>query len=143
MARINESIIEDTTLDWLKALGYEVVAGPSIAPDEPRAERVDYKQVILEGRLKEALKNITPDIPPEALDEAFRKITRTESPSLTENNRRFHRMLTDGVDVSYMREGMEKHDKVWLLDLLSSTVILSSHLPLNLDVGPEHIGSLS
>ena len=47
-----------------------------------------------------------PDQPPRprtARDEAFRKVTRTETPSLVENNRRFHRMLVDGVDVEYRR----------------------------------------
>ncbi|CAG0956800.1 partial Type I restriction enzyme EcoR124II R protein, partial [Anaerolineae bacterium] len=117
LSKISESVLEETTLDWLKALGYSVVAGPSIAPEESGAERADYRQVVLEGRLREALKNVNPDIPEEALDEAFRKIIRAESPSLTENNRRFHRMLTDGVDISYMHEGREKHDNAWLLDL--------------------------
>jgi type I restriction enzyme R subunit len=68
------------------------------------------------GRLQTALENINPNIPPDAISEAVRKITRTESPSLIEDNRRFHRMLT-GVDVSYMQDDREVHDKVWLLDL--------------------------
>jgi len=69
------------------------------------------------NRLQTALERINPNIPPDATLEAVRKIMRTESPSLIENNRRFHRMLTDGVDVSYMHDGREVHDKVWLLDL--------------------------
>ncbi len=69
------------------------------------------------GRLRAALENINPNIPLDAIDEAVRRITRNESPSLIENNRRFHRMLTDGVDVSYIQEGREIHDKVWLFDL--------------------------
>ena len=69
------------------------------------------------GRLQAALENINPNIPPDAIEEAVRKIARSDSPSLIENNRRFHRMLTDGVDISYMQDGREVHDKVWLLDL--------------------------
>ena len=69
------------------------------------------------GRLQTTLENINPNIPTDAISEAVSKITRTDSPSLMENNRRFHRMLTDGVDVSYMQEDREVHDKVWLLDL--------------------------
>jgi type I restriction enzyme R subunit len=56
------------------------------------------------GRLQTALENINPNIPPDAISEAVRKITRTDSPSLIENNRRFHRMLTDGVDVEVLSE---------------------------------------
>ena len=44
-ARITESIVEDTALEWFSALGYSVVYGPSIAPGEAAAERVT-----IEGR---------------------------------------------------------------------------------------------
>jgi type I restriction enzyme R subunit len=33
------------------------------------------------------------------------------------NNHFFHRLLTEGIDVSYMSDGRQKHDKAWLLDL--------------------------
>jgi type I restriction enzyme, R subunit len=115
--KISESILEDTALAWFESLGYSIESGPPISPGEPGAEREDYDQVILLGRLQTALENINQNIPSDAIGEAARKITRTESPSLIENNRRFHRMLTDGVDVSYMHDGREVHDKVWLLDL--------------------------
>jgi type I restriction enzyme R subunit len=116
-ARITESVVEQTALAWFESLGYTIDSGPAISPGEPGAERENYDQVVLIGRLQTALGNINPDIPPDAIEEAGRKIARTESPSLIENNRRFHRMLTDGVDISYMQEGGEVHDKVWLLDL--------------------------
>ncbi len=41
---------------------------------------------------------------------------RTYTPSLFENNRRFHKLLTDGVDVEYQAEGRTIYDKVWLID---------------------------
>ncbi len=117
MSKTSETILEHTALDWFAAIGWQTAFGPDISPDGPARERQDYAQVVLPGRLKAALEDINPDIPPDAIDEAFRKITRTESPSLIENNRRFHRMLTDGVDVSYLADGREVHDKVWLLDV--------------------------
>jgi type I restriction enzyme R subunit len=128
MSKTSETILEQTALDWFESLGWQTAFGPDISPDlpapgssrqagGPACERQDYDQVVLSGRLQIALENINPNIPTDATREAVRKITRTESPSLTENNRRFHRMLTDGVDVSYMQDGREVHDKVWLLDL--------------------------
>jgi type I restriction enzyme R subunit len=117
MANITETTLEKTALDWFETLGWQTAFGPDISPDGPACERRDYDQVVLIGRLQAALENINPNIPPDALREAVRKIMLTESPSLIENNRRFHRMLTDGVDVSYMQDGREVHDKVWLLDL--------------------------
>ena len=32
---INESVVEQATLDWLKGLGYEILSGLAIAPGEP------------------------------------------------------------------------------------------------------------
>jgi hypothetical protein len=97
-----------------------VESGPEIAFDgvcPERSVKAQYSDVILEGRLRTALRDINPNIPPSAIDDAVRKIVLPESPSLIENNRRFHRILTDGVDVSYMEDSREKFDKVWLFDL--------------------------
>ena len=117
MIGINEDTIEQTALSWFQSLGWQTAFGPDFSPDGLSCEREDYDLVVLLGRLQTALENINPNIPPDAVSEAVRKITRTDSPSLIENNRRFHRMLTDGVDVSYMQDDREVHDKVWLLDL--------------------------
>lgn len=109
-ALFTESVVEDATLDILSGLGYAILHGPEIAPGEPGvedplqgAERADYADVVLMGRLRAALARVNPTIPDDALDEAVRKVTRSESPSLIENNRHFHRLLTDGVDVEYRR----------------------------------------
>lgn len=115
-----ESALEQTALQWLRNLGYDVLFGPDIALDGLFPERdpaANYTDVVLTRRLREALAKINPNIPEDAIDDAMRKITRTERPSLVENNRSFHRMLTDGVDVSYMSDGREVHDKVWLVDI--------------------------
>ena len=90
--RLNENTVEQAALDWFKSLGYAVLFGPNIAPGEPQAERRTFGDVVLIDRLRAALTRINPDIPAEALEEAIRKATRTESPSLVENNRRFHRL---------------------------------------------------
>jgi type I restriction enzyme R subunit len=94
-----EEQLEQTTLAWFEALGYEIKYGPDIAFDGSRPERdaeANYSDAILANRLREALERINSDLPFEAIDEAIRKITRTESPNLIENNRRFHRFLTGG-----------------------------------------------
>jgi len=116
MTNFTESIIEQTTLDWFKDLGYSIVFGGDIAPEEPAAERENYGEVILAERLKAALKRINPNLPPEALEDAFRKITRPTSPSLVSNNHTFHKMLADGIDVEYRDGERIKGDKVWLVD---------------------------
>lgn len=72
--------------------------------------------MVLRDRLQTALKIINPNIPNDAIEDAIRKVTQTENPSLYENNRRFHKFLTEGVDVEYQAEDYTKYDKVWLID---------------------------
>ena len=47
-------------------------------PDTPGAERADYGEVVLERRLRDALATLNPGLPADALDDAYRKLTRPE-----------------------------------------------------------------
>ncbi len=105
-----ESVVEDTTLAWLESLGYAVLHGPDIAAGEPAAERSDpnYRDVVLEGRLHQALVRLNPDLPSEALEDAYRKLTHTGAPSLLESNHAVHQVLVDGVTVEYRRNDLPR-----------------------------------
>jgi len=105
MAVFTESIVEEAALGWLADLGYAVLHGPDIAAGEPNAERNDsgYRDVILENRCRQALARLNPDLPSEALEDAYRKLSKADAPSLLERNRTLHRMLVDGVNVEYRR----------------------------------------
>ena len=102
--QFNESTVEEAALSWFEELGYGVAHGPNIAPGEPEAERHSFGDVVLVERLRDAIDRLNPDIPAEAREEAFRKVLRPDSPSLVGNNRAFHWMLRDGVEVEYRRE---------------------------------------
>ena len=116
-SQLNESHIEEATLSWFGELGYAVLHGPDIAPGEPAAERESYKDVLLVGRLRDAIDRLNPDIPDEAREDALRKVLRPDRPTLVTNNRVFHRMLRDGVDVEYRRDdGRIKSDQAQLID---------------------------
>jgi len=103
MSAFTESIVEDAALAWLERLGYTIQHGPVIAPGELGAERTDYGQVVLEQRLRDALARLNPALPAEALDDAFRKLTRPEGATADARNRAVHRWLVDGVTVEYRR----------------------------------------
>jgi len=114
---IREALIENATLSWLSSLGYTLIFGPEIAPEEPAAERESFQEVLLFRRLHEALNRLNPTIPADALEEALRKVSRSESPSLLANNRAFHKMLIDGVSVEYQRkDGSIAGDHARLMD---------------------------
>jgi type I restriction enzyme R subunit len=117
MATLNESTVEDAALAWFEELGYSISHGPHLAPGEPKAERDSFGDVVLVGRLREAIRRLNPTIPDEAREEALRKVLRTETTSLIGNNRNFHHWLRDGVEVEYRRaDGSIAGDRVRLVD---------------------------
>ena len=114
---IYESDIEEVSLNWLADLGYTVLHGPDIAPDTPDAERSSYNEVILTRRLRDAVANLNPNIPADAQQEAIRKILNPDSHTLVQNNRTFHQMLIDGIEVEYRQpDGTIRGDRVRLID---------------------------
>ncbi|MBX6765466.1 MAG: type I restriction endonuclease subunit R, partial [Rubrobacteraceae bacterium] len=101
MTTFTESTVESAALSWLESLCWQVAHGPDIAPDGPAPERTDYGQVVLEQRLRDTLARLNPELPTEALDDAFRKLTRPEGADLIQRNRNLHRLMVDGVTVEY------------------------------------------
>ena len=79
--------------------------GQISAPLGPNSERDNYSHVILNRRLHQALAELNPDLPLDALDDAYRKLTRPEGSTLEARNREFHWMLVNGVEVEYREAG--------------------------------------
>jgi type I restriction enzyme R subunit len=96
-----ESVVEQAALAWLESAGWQIRNGAEIAPGEPAAERDDYGQVVLSQRLRDALLRLNPALPADALEDAFRKLTRPDGADLVVRNRALHRLLVDGVTVEY------------------------------------------
>ena len=114
---IYESDIEEAALEWLAELGYTVGHGPDIAPDTPDAERATYSEVILTNRLRDTVTRLNPQIPTDAQEEAIRKVLNPDSPALVQNNRTFHQMLVDGIEVEYRQaDGTIRGDRVRLIN---------------------------
>lgn len=112
-----ESTVEEAALEWFGELGYAIGHGPEMAPGESGSERVSYGEVALEGRLREALWRLNPKVPDEAREEVLQRVLRVADGTLARTNRTFHKMLRDGVEVSYKRhDGSARHDQVWLVD---------------------------
>jgi len=63
---LNESMVEDAALEWFGELGYAIGHGPQLAPGEPAAERDSFGEVVLVGRLREAIRRLNPTILPPA-----------------------------------------------------------------------------
>ena len=113
---ITEDQLEQLCLDWFKETGYDYVCGYDIAPGEPAAERTDYHEVILQGRLLAQLAIINPNIPVATLEQVAFQVAKPETPVLIKNNKVFHQYLLEGVRVEFKDNGEEKTDYVRLVD---------------------------
>jgi type I site-specific restriction-modification system R (restriction) subunit/very-short-patch-repair endonuclease len=129
MSRITENTIEGFSIELLERLGYQYIYAPDIAPEFPsdggvsasggrggQDRRTSYEEVLLTERLQNAIRRINPKVPADSQEEAFKEIQRINSPELLTNNESFHRMLTEGINVSYQKDGLDRGDLIWLID---------------------------
>lgn len=120
MAVISEDHIEQIIIQEFIELGYSYVNGADISPEGTAQER-EYNEVVLKNRLLSAISKLNPNVPYEAREEAVKKVLRTDSPNLFQNNYQVHKYLTDGVDVEYRKGDRIVGDKVWLIDYENPT----------------------
>ncbi|MEV4780101.1 type I restriction endonuclease subunit R [Burkholderia sp. LMU1-1-1.1] len=113
---MTEDQLEQETLAWLRDVGYTHLYGPDIAFDGVRPERIDYRQVQLAFRLREAIQRLNQDIPVAACEDALKHVLDLGIPSLLSANRHFHKLLVGGVPVQYQQEGETRGDFVRLID---------------------------
>jgi type I restriction enzyme, R subunit len=102
MALITEDHLEQQCLEWFKELGYAYAFAPDLAPDGTSPERTDFRQVILTGRLRSALKRLNPGVPASTIESAVLQLANPNVPGLLASNRNFHRWMTQGLPITYM-----------------------------------------
>lgn len=111
-----EDLLEEAAIEILQNLGYEYASGLDLSPGGSQVEREDYKEVILAPRVQSVLRQINAELPEEALEEAYRRIITFNSPNLIENNRSFHQLMTEGVEVSYKENGEIRTKRAYVID---------------------------
>ncbi|MEK4538098.1 type I restriction endonuclease subunit R [Peribacillus sp. FSL K6-1552] len=116
LENFTEDRLEEAVIEVLQEMDYEYVFGPEIGHDGEHSERKDYREVVLTQRLQDALFRLNRHLPEEALEEAYRKIITFNSPSLNENNKHFHTLLVEGIDVSFRKNGEVKTEKAMIMD---------------------------
>lgn len=113
---MNETQLENLSLDWFLENGWEVVHGIDIAPDSSNPLRKDYKQILLEADVQAAFERLNPHLPASCFEQVWQKLSKPESLDLVINNRAFHRMLLEGVPVTYKKQDDWVHDHAFLVD---------------------------
>lgn len=114
-----EDDIEKLAIETLKGLGYHHAYGPDISPDGEYPERESYSDVILANRLKAAISKLNKHLPQDVLNQAFNQVIRLNTTDLLSNNEQFHSMLTEGIKVTYQKEGNTRGDIAQIVDVVN------------------------
>lgn len=114
--KLTESIIENFAIELFRRLGYEYIYAPDIAPDGEHPGRGSFEEVVLVERLQQAVRRLNPCLSDDVLEEAVKTVLRIASTDMLANNEEFHHLLTEGVPVTIHQAGVERGERVWLLD---------------------------
>lgn len=98
MSSPTEQLVEDVAAVYFGAIGAVTKRGIEI---DDAGERGDATQVALTGRLGAALHRLNPSLPHDTVEEVVRTLSHPPHPTLIQNNRWFHALITDGVEVEY------------------------------------------
>lgn len=90
---LTESTVEQGTIEWL----VELDCTSLYASDYDNSERQTYANIVLINRLRSALATINDKIPSDAIENAIKKVTRTDTPSRFENDGWFHKFLSGEI----------------------------------------------
>lgn len=113
---MTEQQLEENIIKILETQGYTHIYGPTIAPDITHLERDTFEDVILKQRLTNAINKLNPNIPEQAKQQAIKEILNLHTIDQTLNNETFHKYLTDGIEVEYLKDGNIVGTRVILVD---------------------------
>lgn len=94
----NEQLVEDVAGIYCGIVGLKVSLGADI---DDANDRVNLSSTQLRRRVSMAVARLNPHIPAEACESVVSLINRPPHPTLIENNRWFHDLLTNNVPVEY------------------------------------------
>ena len=98
MTAPTEQLVEDVASVYFGVLGISTKRGVEI---DDAGERADMANCVLQGRLTAVLHRLNPVLPHGSIEEVVRVVSHPPHPTLIQNNRWFHSLLTNGVEVEY------------------------------------------
>ncbi len=95
---VTEFLVEDTAVAQFGSSGGRMLRGGEL---DIAGERSGAASVVLYGLARTAIRTLSPHLPDATIDAVCGSLSRPPHPTLIENNRHFHALLTDGVPVEY------------------------------------------
>ncbi len=102
--RLDEEAVELAALAWLDLAGWRVVRGAELSPGGALEVRRDWRDALLKEEVEAALGRLNPTADKTMLETALAGVRASVSADLIENNRSFHKLLVEGVPVSFRDE---------------------------------------
>lgn len=100
MKAVDESVVEQASLEWLAGLGYATVHGDDLSPgaddDSPRRR---YSDVVLKPRVRDAVARLNPGLTPKEVETATVAVSTYASQSVVDGNKEVYDWLRNGVPV--------------------------------------------
>lgn len=111
----SEHLVEDVAAVYFSTVGVPIKRGLEI---DDAGERTETGQCMLQGRLAALLHRLNPHLPHDTIEGVVRTLARPPHPTLIQNNRWFHTLLIDGVEVEYRdaNRGERRGGRVRLVD---------------------------
>jgi type I restriction enzyme R subunit len=120
MTRIFEDDIEQWMVEELSQGGFTFIPPDLLDPDKSTDLRVSYHEVVIESYLASALQRINPQLSSSVLQLAVKEVLRIPSTGdQITANQNFHKLLTEGIDVTFLDKSEEKTVKAKLVDDLN------------------------
>ncbi len=102
-----ESNIEKFVIELLEKQGFTY-----ISPEELAGEREKLDEVVLVERLRRKVEELNSDLSEAVRMQAIKAVLDLHKPNVIDNNKDFHRMLVEGVNVEVMEGGGYRRGKV-------------------------------
>jgi HsdR family type I site-specific deoxyribonuclease len=97
-------------------LGYAIADGNDINLEAAQAEPTSFMETILLKRLREALRRINPGVSENAIEAIVRQVSHLSATDVLASNQEFHKIITEGVHVSYEIGAELVQEQIRLLD---------------------------
>ena len=111
--------MDERTAELAAAAWFESAKIPVMSASELTEERhLGPGSVILTTVMSGVLRRLNPDLPHDTIEEVMRILSRPPHPTLIQNNRWFHALVTDGVEIEYQESnrGETRGDRARLVD---------------------------
>lgn len=104
MSGVSENVLEGLMIERLQQVGWDYVHGSVINPGEQEAERDDFRETVLRGRLLQAVSHLNPDLGHDDVVSVVNSALRAQSEVSITENWRAYQLIVNGVPVEVRNE---------------------------------------